>query len=77
MPELRSLIDHARRGVYQDTDRALYLVAAMTGGSASCSRCADATWTGSRRDPGTAQPRARPLRHAKVAALDASRAGGR
>jgi integrase len=30
-PELRKLIEHARRGMYQEIDQALYLVAAMTG----------------------------------------------
>src|SRR5262249_15333813 len=30
-PELAKLIEHARRGMYQEIDRALYLVAAMTG----------------------------------------------
>jgi integrase len=31
MPELDRLIDHARRGMYQEIDRVLYRVAAMTG----------------------------------------------
>jgi integrase len=31
MPELHKLIEHARPGMYRDTDQALYLVAAMTG----------------------------------------------
>jgi len=31
IPEIRTLIAHARRGMYQEIDRALYLVAAMTG----------------------------------------------
>jgi integrase len=31
MPELDRLIEHARRGMYQEIDRALYHVAAMTG----------------------------------------------
>lgn len=31
LPQLRTLIDHARKGMYQDIDRGLYLVAAMTG----------------------------------------------
>jgi integrase len=30
-PQLRELVDHARPGMYQEHDRALYLVAAMTG----------------------------------------------
>ena len=30
-PELGELVEHARRGIYHDLDRALYLVAAMTG----------------------------------------------
>jgi integrase len=30
-PELRKLIGHARKGMYQELDRVLYLVAAMTG----------------------------------------------
>jgi len=47
-PELRKLIRHARKGMYQEIDRALYLVAAMTGlrlGELIALRWQDVDWT--------------------------------
>jgi integrase len=47
-PELHKLIDHARKGIYQELDRVLYLVAAMTGlrlGELVALRWRDVDWT--------------------------------
>jgi integrase len=47
MPELRSLVEHARPGMYREHDRALYLVAAMTGlrqGELLALRWCDVDW---------------------------------
>ncbi len=47
-PELGRVIEHARRGMYQEIDRALYLVAAMTGlrlGELLALRWRDVDWT--------------------------------
>jgi integrase len=48
MPELRTLVGHARAGIYQEIDRVLYLVAAMTGlrlGELLALRWRDVDWT--------------------------------
>ena len=49
--EVERLIDHARRGMYQDTDRDLYLTAALTGlrlGELLALRWRDVDWTAGR-----------------------------
>ena len=51
LPELDALIAHARRGPFQELDRALYLTAAMTGlrkGELLALRWRDVDWTAAR-----------------------------